>query len=195
MLLHTEHSRRLALTSLIAVARAAASSSLERRIWNASRCADLLPTPGSFLSSSIRRAIGSAKRDIESGDLEIGSSGENFRWPDHQMARSPESWQPSQHAAHGGLHAIVYFLRRAVEGGGDQVLQHFNVAVLDRLRIDLDAQYLLAAVHFNRHRAPARRTFDNGLLHLFLQQFVLLLGLRHQLLNIESAHRTSVASG
>src|SRR5260221_7356567 len=97
---------------------AVASSALERRIWNPSRCADLLPTPGSFFSSSMRRAIGSAKRDIGgSGDLVIGSSGDLktackrvFRSPDHPMARSSDSWQPSQHAAHGGLHAVVNFL-------------------------------------------------------------------------------------
>src|SRR5579871_5291910 len=75
MLLHTEHRRRLALTSWMAEASALASSSLERRIWNASRCADLLPTPGSFLSSSMRRAMGSAKRDMG-----IGKFGNRVIW-------------------------------------------------------------------------------------------------------------------
>src|SRR5713101_6770216 len=65
MLLQMEHSRRLALTSRTAVARASASSSVARRMWKASRCAVLLPMPGSFFSSSISRAIGSANLDIE----------------------------------------------------------------------------------------------------------------------------------
>src|SRR5712692_1467630 len=63
MLLQMEHSRRLALTSRTAAARASASWSLERRMWNASRCALLVPIPGSFFSSSISRAIGSANLD------------------------------------------------------------------------------------------------------------------------------------
>src|SRR2546430_12911698 len=69
MLLQTEHRRRLALTSRTAAASASASSSLARRMWKAKRCALLLPTPGSFFSSSIRRDIGSANFDI--GDLVI----------------------------------------------------------------------------------------------------------------------------
>src|SRR5215469_9845218 len=64
MLLHTEQRRNLALTSRTAAASASASCSLERRIWNASLCALLAPTPGSFLSSSIRRDMGSANLDI-----------------------------------------------------------------------------------------------------------------------------------
>src|SRR5258708_21841211 len=65
MLLHTEHKRRLALTSRTAKASASASSSLDRRMWNASRCALFAPTPGSFFNSSINRDIGSANLDIE----------------------------------------------------------------------------------------------------------------------------------
>src|SRR5690348_9559177 len=75
MLLQTEHSRSLAFTSRTAAAKASASSSLERKMWNASRCALLLPIPGSFFNSSMSRAIGSANLDIrvivELGNLEI----------------------------------------------------------------------------------------------------------------------------
>src|SRR5205807_7480997 len=64
MLLQIEHRRRLAFTSRTAAANASASSSLARRIWKASRCALLLPTPGSFFNSSISRVIGSANLDM-----------------------------------------------------------------------------------------------------------------------------------
>src|SRR5215472_3936880 len=69
MLLHTEHRPRLALTSRTAAASASASSSLERRMWNARRWALLVPTPGSFLSSSIRRDMGSANLDMRIEEL------------------------------------------------------------------------------------------------------------------------------
>src|SRR5215469_5566741 len=65
MLLQTEQRRNLALTSRTAAANASASWWLERRMWNASLCALLAPTPGSFLSSSIRRDMGSANLDME----------------------------------------------------------------------------------------------------------------------------------
>src|SRR6266436_7042328 len=64
MLLQTEQRRRLALTSRTAVASKSASSSLERRMWKARRCALLLPIPGSFFNSSMSRVIGSANLDI-----------------------------------------------------------------------------------------------------------------------------------
>src|SRR6185312_13415166 len=64
MLLQMEHSRRLAFTSRTAAASPSASSSEERRIWKASRCALLLPMPGNFFSASISRAIGSANLDM-----------------------------------------------------------------------------------------------------------------------------------
>src|ERR1700675_2269706 len=75
MLLQMEHNRSLAFTSRTAEARDSASSSLDRRMWNARRCALLLPIPGSFLSSSIRRVIGSAKRDIGICNFVIGKFG------------------------------------------------------------------------------------------------------------------------
>src|SRR5205085_10806172 len=65
MLLQTEHRRRLAFTSRTACARASASSSLERRMWKARRCALFAPTPGSFFNSSIRRDMGSANLDMD----------------------------------------------------------------------------------------------------------------------------------
>src|SRR6185312_4986165 len=63
MLLQMEQRCRRALTSRTASASASASSELERRIWKASRCALLVPMPGSLRSSSISRAMGSANRD------------------------------------------------------------------------------------------------------------------------------------
>jgi hypothetical protein len=59
-LLQMEHRHRLAFSPRTASASAAASSSVERRIWKAKRCALLAPTPGSFFNSSMSLAIGSA---------------------------------------------------------------------------------------------------------------------------------------
>src|SRR5690242_12515621 len=69
MLLQVEQSRRLALTSCTARAKASASSSLDRKIWKARRCALLLPIPGSFFNSSMSRVIGSANLDIKIGNF------------------------------------------------------------------------------------------------------------------------------
>src|SRR5512146_1570043 len=104
MLLHTEQRCRLAFTSRMASAKPIASSSGERRMKKASRCALLLPTPGSFFSSSMRRAIGSANFAMISG--------------------SEQPAQAAEHAAESGLHSLVHLRRGGVHGGSHQVLQH-----------------------------------------------------------------------
>src|SRR5207248_10421327 len=109
MLLQVEQRCSLALTSRMASARPRASASSVRRMWKASRCALLLPTPGSFFSSSIRRVIGSAKRGMEELRLE-------------------HSAQAAQHSTQAGLHRLVNFLHGAVDCSSYQVLQHLDVA-------------------------------------------------------------------
>src|SRR6266571_450781 len=124
MLLQREHSRSLAFTSRTAAASPSASSSLERKMWNASRCALLLPTPGSFFNSSISRAMGSANfGNYGSCNFGIG------RLLGSQI-------QSAQHAADAGLHGLVHFARRLINCCYHQVLQHFHVSRLHRLRID-----------------------------------------------------------
>src|SRR6185312_68999 len=83
MLLQIEHKWRLALTWRIASASNSASSSLERRMWKASRCAVLPPTPGSFFNSSMSRAIGSANLDkVPHGTATAAVHDEDGRrWP------------------------------------------------------------------------------------------------------------------
>src|SRR5690242_2287397 len=111
MLLQTEHSRKLALTSRTAAARASASSSLDRRMWKARRCALLLPMPGSFLSSSISLTIGSANLDM-------------------RLVRilEPRNAHTTEHSAHRGFQGFIYIPAGAVDRGRHQVLQHFDVA-------------------------------------------------------------------
>ena len=99
--------------------------------------------------------------------------------------------QPAQHSTHGRLHRSIHFAGSFVDSGENQILQHLHVTRLHRLRIDTQAQQLLAAIHFRRNRAAARRGLDHRLLHLLLQGFILRLGLRHQFLQIESTHKTS----
>src|SRR6187402_214975 len=62
MLLQTEQRCSFAFRFRIAAERDSASVCEVRRMWKASRCADLEPTPGSLRSSSIRRDMGGAKR-------------------------------------------------------------------------------------------------------------------------------------
>src|SRR4051812_35394984 len=179
MLLQMEQRRSLSFTSRTAAARAMASSSEERRMWKARRCADFPPMPGSFLSSSMRRAIGSANLDI------------GFR---HWSAQSESGdSHAAHHAAHGGLHLIVYLAAGFVAGGEHEVLQHLHVAGLHDLRIDGDGEELLLSVHADLDGASASGGFYHGLLHLFLQRVVLLFRLRHQALKIEATHEFSLA--
>src|SRR5262249_49768994 len=77
------------------------------------------------------------------------------------------------------------FLARLMRRRCNQVLQHLDVACLHRLRVDLDAEHLLAAVHLHHYGAATRRALHHRLLHLFLQAFVLPFCLRHEFLNIE----------
>src|SRR5438309_11992232 len=98
MLLQIEQRRRLALTSRTAMARASASSSLERRMWKARRCALFAPTPGSFFSSSIRRDMGSANLDM--GSLQFQSE-----------CHSARSEEPMQFAGSERVHRSFASLR------------------------------------------------------------------------------------
>src|SRR3954467_8858026 len=116
MLLQMEQRRSLSFTSRTAAARAIASSSDERRVWKGGGGAASPPIPGSFLSSSMRRAIGSANLDI------------GFR---HWSAQSESGdSHAAHHAADGGLHLVVYLAASFVAGSEHEVLQHFYVARL-----------------------------------------------------------------
>src|SRR3954464_961711 len=154
MLLQTEQRRILSLTSRTASARAMASSSEERRMWKARRCADFPPMPGSFFSSSMRRAIGSANLDI------------GFR---HWFAQSESGdSHAAHHSADGGLHLVVYLAAGFVAGGDDEILPHLHVAGLHHLRIDGDGEELFLSVHADLDGASAGGGFYHRLLHLLL---------------------------
>jgi len=85
--------------------------------------------------------------------------------------------QPAEHSAYSGLHRLINLAAGAVHSRHHQILEHFQIPALGRLRVDLHAQYLLAAVHFHHYAAASRGAFDHGLLELSLQNFVLPLGL------------------
>src|SRR3974390_503097 len=97
--------------------------------------------------------------------------------------------QSPEHSAQARLHLLIDFAAGLVDRSRNQVLKHLDIARLHRFRVDDDAKHLLAAVHFDFDRAAASRSFDDSLLQLLLQRLVLLLGLRHQILEIESGHK------
>src|SRR5258708_23540134 len=156
--------------------------------------------PGSFLSSSINRDIGSANRDIRQSSFTsiviLSAAFFPFVQDDKRKGRHLESAdaEPTQHAADGGLHHRIDLACGFVHRGKNQILQHLDVARLHHLRIDTQTKELLAAIHFRRDRAATRRGFDYGLLHFFLQRVVLRFRFRHQILQIESAHSGFSAS-
>src|SRR5580700_1297001 len=108
MLLHTLQRPSLSLTSRMAWARCAASSRPARSTWNAMRCADFCPMPGSRLNSLMSRANGSAK----SGILE-------------QARRQAHA---AEHASHFLFGLGVNLLDGLVAGGDHHILQHLHVA-------------------------------------------------------------------
>lgn len=94
----------------------------------------------------------------------------------------------AQHAADCGLHLSVDFASGFIDGGEDQILEHFDVAGFHRFGIDAEAEKLLTAIHFCGDGATAGCGLDDSLLHFFLQGFVLRFGFGHQLLKIEATH-------
>src|ERR1700678_3986446 len=125
MLLHTEHNRSFSRSSSTAAASARASASLARSTWNASRCADFVPIPGSFLNSSISRDIGSANRAIA-------------------RLFHPRQLQPAHHPNHIRLHRLFRPAPRLIERRRNQVLQQLNVPRTrsQRRRLNLHPQHL-----------------------------------------------------
>lgn len=122
------------------------------------------------------------------------SAGANLWANQYRESSESRDAQTTQHAADGGLHLSIDFAGGFVDGGTDQILEHFDVAGLYRLGIDSQTEQLLAAVHSCGDRSAARSGLDYGLLHFFLQGVVLRFGFRHQVLQVESTHGTS-ASG
>src|SRR5438105_8745510 len=131
--------------------------------------------PGSFFSSSIRRAMGSANLLIAS-------------------ASQPRNTQPAQHAADGRFHGFIYLASGVVDRGSNEILQHLDVFAFNRFRIDGHAQQALLAVHLDLHAAATGRTLHHGGLHFVLQILRLFFRLRDYVLylrGIESCHQNS----
>src|SRR5579862_3790533 len=125
------------------------------------RCAERGPTPGSTRSASIRRSrpagLGTMSRFILERQFQPG------RQPHARGQR-----------AHFFLHGRLHLARGIIEGGDQQVLQHFPVR--RKRRIDAHAARLVLAGHCNFHHSRAGLAFD-------LQRAQLLLHAAHVLLH------------
>src|SRR6476661_1721333 len=108
MLLQTEQRRSLAFSSRTASESASASAALERRMWKARRWALLAPMPGSLRSSSMRRAMGSANRDM-------------------RVVLETRQIEAAEHAGKSRLQALIGAASGFVECGGDEILEHLDV--------------------------------------------------------------------
>src|SRR5438552_7211707 len=120
-------------------------------MWYASRCAVFGPTPGSFESSSIRRASGRARAVGTSHPRKLQAAGEAAELVGRELFR----------------------LRERV-GGRDahEVLEGVDVFGIDSLLLDADLFALLRPGHDDDDRAPAGGSLDR-------HSPELLLGLRH----------------
>src|SRR5215469_9547822 len=103
----------------------------------------------------------------------------------------PGDAKPAEHSAQSRLHLAVDLAGSFVDCREDEVLQHLNIAGFHSLRVDTETEKLFAAVHLHRDRTASGGHFNHSFLHPFLQSIGLRLGFGHQVLQIESAHRTS----
>src|SRR5258706_1880231 len=158
MLKQVEQRRRLSLTSSNASASATASCRGARMTWNARRCADLAPMPGSFRKASMRRSSGAAKRIAsETGDAQGAD-----------LLR----------------HRRLDLATGLVDGGAHQVLEHLHVLRFHDLGGDAQGEELVAAAHGHRDHAAARGRLDLELGDLLLQLLLHLLRLLHEGLDV-----------
>src|SRR4051794_33424160 len=122
--------------------------------WNASRCADLTPTPGSRRSASIRPSrAGSLAKSAPASEGEL------------HARRQRHAGGELAHLLGADLLGLA---DGVVEGGGDEVLQHVLV-VGEQAGVDRDPADVVLAGHPALHEAGARLTFLLELRKLFLR--------------------------
>src|ERR1700756_4092173 len=102
--------------------------------------------PGSLRNSSMRRAMGSANRDMRA-ESEAGQV------------------ESAEHAGEPGLKTFVRAASGFVERRNDEVLKHFDIGGIgagrtgneasDRRGIDLEREHLLLSVHLHGDSAAA----------------------------------------
>jgi len=90
--------------------------------------------------------------------------------------------QPAQHSAHLLPGFLVHLLGGFVERGHHHVLQHLDIA--RHFRVDLHAQHILLAVHFDRDHSAAGGRLDADQRDLLLHLLLHLLGLFHHGLHV-----------
>src|SRR5512142_1212371 len=123
-------------------------------MWKASRWAVFSPMPGSFASSFTRRAMGSATA---------------------MLARDARDLDPAGRLLHVLVGGGAGLLGAGVDRGGDEVLEHGEVA--DGLGVDRQLGDLALPVHPDLDQAPAALGLDGDLAEL-------LLGVGHRLLEL-----------
>src|SRR4051794_32166429 len=133
------HRPMRSLTSRMASARPCASSSSERRMWKASRCAVRWPMPGSLPSSVIRRWTGAGYKPVVS------------------EARQPEAAEvhAAGEAAHLAGGKLLGRADRLVDRGLDHVLEHLGVLRVDPVRVDLELLQHEVTAHLHGDHAAA----------------------------------------
>src|SRR4029453_9161027 len=132
------------LTSRIASASANASSSGTRRMWNASRCAVRVPTPGRRESCAIR----------------LSTSGLNM--PAYCLqARQAQSLEAAHGAAELRLHEVLGVLERLVHPCEDKVGQALRVIGVDDLGRNRDLDDFAGAARLHLDHPAADRSLDD----------------------------------
>src|SRR5262245_43157070 len=173
--------------------RAAASgwSRSSRRLMRASAAlrAERCPSPGSRASSAISRSI-SAPDDFLLMWARLAAAGPLFLRAPCGQARSSEQLQARRKGqttgdfTHLGLHGRFGLGLGVLEGGEDQVLEHFGFLGFDEARIDFDRKGIELAIELDLHEARARLAFHleaSEVLLYLLHAALDLLGLLHHL--------------
>src|SRR4051794_38069140 len=150
MLKHRPQNVIRSFTSVMDRASRTASSFGSFSRWNAIRCADFGPTPGSRPSSSIRSWTGPAYKQFLRG------SG------DRRSSTAEQAAQPATQAeaTHGLLVEIVDLGQGVVEGGQDEVFEHPDVVGVDGPGVDGDPLEVHASGDGDLHHAATGRAFD-----------------------------------
>src|SRR5438045_1170121 len=120
-------------------------------MWYASRCAVFGPTPGSFESSSIRRASGRARAVGKSHPRKLQAAGEAAEFVGRELLRLGE---------------------RVGRRRANKILERLDVFGVDRFLFDADLFALLRSGHDHDDGAAAGRPLD-------CQRAELVLSLRH----------------
>src|SRR6056297_2015023 len=192
------HSRAVAATRCI---RSASGISCRSRLamrCSTARRAERGPSPGSLAIISIRASI-SRFDDITRADARP-SGGNRGASPSRSPGYLRPQDSPTKTRSEGQLHvlgkahafgefahfflgAVAGLLLRVLDGGKDQILDHFLVIGIEDRRIDIERLEFALGAACRLYEAGAGDAFDHHAVHVFLQIGHLLLhflsGLHH----------------